>query len=108
MAWEAGRNCHIYFRPAMKERADTRLETETLLRRVLEQDEFELFYQPGKFLGCSSAPASRRTFRCGRREIERTFSHSDFRFDRERNVYVCSADELLKTTGNVSADHMVR
>jgi diguanylate cyclase len=45
-AKEAGRNCHIYFRPTMKERADTRLETETRLRRALEQDEFELFYQP--------------------------------------------------------------
>jgi transposase len=37
-----------------------------------------------------------------------TFSRSDFRFDRERNVYVCPADKLLKTTGNVGADHMVR
>jgi diguanylate cyclase (GGDEF)-like protein len=45
-AKEAGRNCHIYFRPAMKERAESRLETETRLRRALEQGEFELFYQP--------------------------------------------------------------
>jgi transposase len=37
-----------------------------------------------------------------------TFSRSDFRFDRERNVYVCPADKLLKTTGKVGADHMVR
>jgi IS5 family transposase len=37
-----------------------------------------------------------------------TFSRSDFRFDRERNVYVCPADKPLKTTGNVGADHMVR
>ena len=37
-----------------------------------------------------------------------TFSRSDFTFDRERNVYVCPADKLLKTTGNVGADHMVR
>ena len=37
-----------------------------------------------------------------------TFSRSDFRFDRERNVYVCPADKLLKTTGNVGEDHMVR
>jgi transposase len=37
-----------------------------------------------------------------------TFSRSDFRFDRERNVYVCPADKLLKTTGNVGADHMIR
>jgi transposase len=37
-----------------------------------------------------------------------TFSRSDFMFDRERNVYVCPADKLLKTTGNVGGDHMVR
>jgi transposase len=37
-----------------------------------------------------------------------TFSRSDFTFDRERNVYVCPADKLLKTTGNVGSDHMVR
>jgi hypothetical protein len=30
-----------------------------------------------------------------------TFSRSDFTFDRDRNVYVCPADKLLKTTGNV-------
>jgi hypothetical protein len=30
------------------------------------------------------------------------------RFDRERNVYVCPTNKLLKTTGNVSADHKVR
>jgi transposase len=28
-----------------------------------------------------------------------TFSRSDFTFDRDRNVYVCPADKLLKTTG---------
>jgi transposase len=37
-----------------------------------------------------------------------TFSRSDFTFDRERNVYVCPADKLLKTTGNVGSDHKVR
>ena len=37
-----------------------------------------------------------------------TFSHSDFTFDRERNVYVCPMDKLLKTTGNVDSDHKVR
>jgi hypothetical protein len=37
-----------------------------------------------------------------------TFSRSDFTFDRERNVYVCPADKLLKTTGIVGDDHMVR
>src|SRR3984957_14127468 len=37
-----------------------------------------------------------------------TFSRSDFTFDRDRNVYVCPADKLLKTTGNVGDDHAVR
>jgi hypothetical protein len=37
-----------------------------------------------------------------------TVSRSDFRFDRERNVYICPADKLLKTTGNVGSDHKVR
>jgi diguanylate cyclase (GGDEF)-like protein len=45
-AKEAGRNCHSYFLPAMRERAETRLETESSLRRALEQGDFELFYQP--------------------------------------------------------------
>ena len=34
-----------------------------------------------------------------------TFSRSDFSFDKERNVYVCPADKLLNTTGNVGANH---
>ena len=29
-----------------------------------------------------------------------TFSREDFRFDKERNVYVCPADKTLKTTGS--------
>jgi transposase len=37
-----------------------------------------------------------------------TFSRSDFTFDRERNVYVCPAGKLLKTTGNVGNDHALR
>jgi hypothetical protein len=37
-----------------------------------------------------------------------TFSQSDFTFDRERNVYICPTDKLLKTTGNVDSDHKVR
>ena len=32
----------------------------------------------------------------------------DFTFNRERNVYVCPTNKLLKTTGNVSADHKIR
>jgi transposase len=37
-----------------------------------------------------------------------TFSRSDFIFDRERNVYVCPTGKLLRTTGNVGDDHMLR
>jgi transposase len=37
-----------------------------------------------------------------------TFSRSDFTFDRERNIYVCPAGKVLKTTGNVGDDHMLR
>jgi transposase len=37
-----------------------------------------------------------------------TFSRGDFTFDRERNVYICPAGKLLKTTGNVGDDHVLR
>jgi transposase len=37
-----------------------------------------------------------------------TFSRSDFTFDRERNIYICPAGKVLKTTGNVGDDHMLR
>jgi transposase len=37
-----------------------------------------------------------------------TFSRSDFTFDRERNVYVCPAGKVLKTTAKVGDDHMLR
>jgi hypothetical protein len=33
---------------------------------------------------------------------EGTFSRSDFKFDQEKNVYVCPAGKLLTTTGSVS------
>ena len=33
-----------------------------------------------------------------------TFSREDFRFDKERNVYICPADKLLTTTGTVIND----
>src|ERR1700692_4093141 len=36
-----------------------------------------------------------------------TFSSNDFTFDRERNVYICPTNKLLKTTGNVGRDHKV-
>jgi len=34
-----------------------------------------------------------------------TFSRSDFTFDPERNIYICPAGKVLKTTGNVGDDH---
>jgi transposase len=37
-----------------------------------------------------------------------TFSRSDFTFDPERNIYTCPAGKVLKTTGNVGDDHMLR
>jgi transposase len=37
-----------------------------------------------------------------------TFSRSDFTFDRERNIYICPAGKVLKTTGNVGDDRMLR
>ena len=37
-----------------------------------------------------------------------TFSRSEFRFDRRRNVYVCPAGEALTTNGHVHSDHAIR
>ena len=37
-----------------------------------------------------------------------TFSRADFTFDRERNIYICPAGKVLKTTGNVGDDHILR
>jgi transposase len=37
-----------------------------------------------------------------------TFSRSDFKFDQEKNVYICPAGKLLTTTGSVSTEHALR
>jgi hypothetical protein len=37
-----------------------------------------------------------------------TFSREDFRFDQERNVYVCPASKVLTTTGHIGPDHALR
>src|SRR5580693_6634438 len=37
-----------------------------------------------------------------------TFSRSDFRFDRGRNVDICPAGKLLRTSGRVHSDHAIR
>jgi diguanylate cyclase (GGDEF)-like protein len=41
-----GRNSYSFFEPAMDERLQSRRRTETDLASALENDEFELFYQP--------------------------------------------------------------
>ena len=37
-----------------------------------------------------------------------TFSREDFTFDKARDLYICPAGELLRTTGTVSTDHAMR
>lgn len=37
-----------------------------------------------------------------------TFSRSDFKFDKERNIYVCPAGKVLKTTGRILSDNTLR
>jgi DDE family transposase len=37
-----------------------------------------------------------------------TFSREDFTFDKARDLYICPAGELLRTTGTVSTDHGIR
>ena len=45
-AKDQGRNRHCFFSSDMRERAETRLELESHLRRAIDNQEFELFYQP--------------------------------------------------------------
>jgi transposase len=42
------------------------------------------------------------------RRDDGTFSRSEFRFDRRRNVYICPAGETLTTSGRVHGDHAIR
>ena len=37
-----------------------------------------------------------------------TFSRSDFKFDKDRDIYVCPAGKLLKTTGRILSGYMLR
>ncbi len=46
VAKDTGRNRHCFFSHDMKEKAETRLELESSLRRATEHGQFELFYQP--------------------------------------------------------------
>ena len=45
-AKDAGRNLVRFFNPAMQAAIDSRTALESALRRALEKDEFEIFYQP--------------------------------------------------------------
>jgi len=45
-AKRAGRNCHVFYEPAMNATAVERLLLKSKLRRALERDEFVLRYQP--------------------------------------------------------------
>ena len=42
------------------------------------------------------------------RREDGTFSREDFRFDKDRNVYICPAGKVLKTTGTVIIDGETR
>ena len=37
-----------------------------------------------------------------------TLSRRDFTFDKDRNVYICPMGKLLKTTGRILSEHMLR
>ena len=37
-----------------------------------------------------------------------TFSREAFRYDRERNIYVCPAGKVMTTTGHIGPDHGIR
>jgi transposase len=67
-------------------------------------------YGTGKFLawtiGQSITPHI--TVKDQSERTDGTFSRSDFKFDKERNVYVCPAGKLLKTTGRILSDNTLR
>lgn len=59
-AKDQGRNRWIAFTPSLKAEAEAQLELESNLRRALEEEEFELFYQPrlsiadDRIVGCEA------------------------------------------------------
>jgi transposase len=67
-------------------------------------------YGTGKFLGwlASAGIAPQIPVWDKSAREDGTFSRSDFTFDRERNVYVCPAGKVLKTTGSIGNDHVLR
>lgn len=46
VAKEEGKQCYAFYEPEMTERAERRLQLEQDLRRAIEQNELELYYQP--------------------------------------------------------------
>ena len=67
-------------------------------------------YGTGKFLGwlASAGIAPQIPVWDKSTREDGTFSRSDFTFDRKRNVYICPAGNLLKTTGSIGDDHVLR
>jgi transposase len=67
-------------------------------------------YGTGKFLAwiVGKGIAPHIPVRDFSRRDDGTFSRSDFRFDKDRNIYVCPAGKLLKTTGRVLSGYMLR
>jgi transposase len=67
-------------------------------------------YGTGKFLGwlASAGIAPQIPVWDKSAREDGTFSRSDFTFDRESNVYVCPAGKVLKTTGSIGNDHVLR
>jgi transposase len=67
-------------------------------------------YGTGKFLGWligAGVTPQIPVWDMSQRE-DGTFSRSDFKFDKERNVYICPAGKLLKTTGHILSDNTLR
>ncbi len=67
-------------------------------------------YGTGKFLAwiIGRCITPHITVRDQSKRNDGTFSRSDFKFDKERNVYVCPAGKLLKTTGRILSDNTLR
>jgi transposase len=67
-------------------------------------------YGTGKFLAwiVSKGIAPHIPVRDFSQRDDGTFSRSDFKFDKDRNLYVCPAGKLLKTTGRILSGYMLR
>jgi len=67
-------------------------------------------YGTGKFLGWLASAGITPQIPVWDKSVREdgTFSRSDFKFDRECNIYVCPAGKLLKTTGSIGDDHILR